>query len=138
VLHEIVTAFAAMINFTLTSLKLVTSLVVMLILCTIGWSLLASGLYDCSDENMFGFLRPGDWVHEWNGHPVVVVQQIIHGRSMSEPDTIKQGWSVTGLWCLWYSFVGASVVLSLLLAGKPWIQKPSVHPTRETATPVKA
>ena len=42
---------------------------------------------------------------------------------MSEPDTIKEGWSVTSLWYLWYSFVIISLVVSTLLALVPWTPK---------------
>ena len=50
------------------------------------------------------------------GRPVAVVQHIVHHRSMSEPDTIKEGWSVTRLWHLWYAFVVGSVFISVILA----------------------
>ncbi len=95
----------------------------MTIVCTIVWQFAGDRLYDCSDDNVLGFLRPGDWVHNWNGHAVAVVPRVVHGRSMSEPDTIKEGWSVTGLWCLWLSFVAVSLVISVVLARVPWIPR---------------
>jgi len=56
-------------------------------------------------------------------HPVVAVRQVVHGSSMSEPDTINEGWSVAGLWCLWLSFVAVSLVISIVLARMPWIPR---------------
>ncbi len=35
---------------------------------------------------------------------------------MSEPDTIKQGWSVVGLWFVWFLFAGGSIAISSALA----------------------
>jgi hypothetical protein len=92
--------------------KFVTALFLMTIVFTIVWQFLGQTLYDCTDDNMAGFLRPGDWVH----NPIVTVHQIVHGRSMSAADTLKEGWSVTGLWCLWSSFVLASLLISLWFA----------------------
>jgi hypothetical protein len=40
---------------------------------------------------------------------------------MSEPDEIKNGWSLTGLWCLWAAFVAISLFLSALLARLLWL-----------------
>ncbi len=40
---------------------------------------------------------------------------------MNDPDEIKKGWSVVGLWGLWLSFVGLSVIISFVLALLPWI-----------------
>lgn len=90
-------------------------LVAMAIVCTIVWQLVGDTLYDCTDDNMLGFWRPGCWVHRFDGHPIVVVHQIVHGRSMSEPDAIKEGWSVPRLWCLWSSFVVVSLAVSVVL-----------------------
>jgi hypothetical protein len=39
---------------------------------------------------------------------------------MSEPDEIKAGWSIAGLWCLWGAFLGGSALLSALFAGVLW------------------
>jgi len=68
-------------------------------------------LYHCTDSGWLDFLAPGQWVH----HPVVATK-IVASRSMSEPDTIKAGWSITGLWCLWFSLVGASIIGSTLFS----------------------
>lgn len=89
-------------------------LVTMAVVCTIVWQLVGDTLYDCTDDNMLGFLRPGCWVHRFNGHSIVVVHQIVHGRSMGEPDAIKEGWSVPRLWCLWFSFVVGSLAVSFV------------------------
>ena len=96
----------------------------MMIVCTIVWQMLMPGrLYDCSDDNMVGFLRPGDWVH----HPVSV-PRVVLSRTMSDPDTIKAGWSVTGLWLVWFSFVTVSAVISVLLARMRWFPRTSTMP----------
>lgn len=92
----------------------------MTIVCIIFWQVFVTEfLYDCTDDNILGFLTPGNWVHFYHG--VIYVPRVVHGRSMSEPDSIKAGWSVMGLWCLWYSFVSVSLVVSALLARKTWI-----------------
>jgi hypothetical protein len=101
--------------------KFVTSLLVMTIVCTIVWqTIVADRLYDCTDGGLFDYLTPGDWVHNFDGHSIVTVHQVVHHRDMSEPDTIKEGWSVTGLWFLWSLFVVNSVAVSILLALVPW------------------
>lgn len=100
--------------------KFVIALVVTTIVCTIVWQgVVNERLYDCTDAAGFDYWQPGNWVH---GH-VAVVHQVVHGRSMSEPDTIKEGWSVGRLWHLWYSFVVSSFVASILLAFVPWIPR---------------
>jgi hypothetical protein len=68
-------------------------------------------LYNCTDEVGLGYLFPGHWVHR-----PVAVDHVIIANSMSEPDTIKKGWSMLGLWCLWVSFLGGSVIISALPA----------------------
>jgi hypothetical protein len=78
----------------------------------------ADTLYNCTDPGWFDYLFPGDWAHK-----PVSVRHVTGGRSMSEPDTIKEGWTMTRLWYLWFSVVGISVILSALLAWMPWIPK---------------
>jgi hypothetical protein len=98
-------------------LVFVGSLVMTTIVCTWGWeALIKDRLYYCTDDTPLDYLQPGSWVHN-----PVAVQRVVGGRSMSEPDTIKTGWSVRGLWMLWGSFVGGSVFVSLFLAWLPWI-----------------
>jgi hypothetical protein len=65
-------------------------------------------------------LSPGNWVHDFGNTHVTIVHQIVTGRSMEEPDTIKEGWSVPKLWCLWWSFVVVSLVVSGLLTFLIW------------------
>jgi hypothetical protein len=86
----------------------------------VAWQYLSRDLYDCVDDAIPGYLEPGFWVHSFDGHAVMTVPQIVHGRSMSEPDTIKQGWSVPRLLALWFSFFAVSVLLSLALARIRW------------------
>jgi len=87
------------------------------IFCTFVWDkFIADKLYSCTDEVGFDFLQPGNWIH---GN-YITVPQIVTGRSMSEPDTIKQGWSMPMLWFLWLSFIAVSVVVSMLLSFSIW------------------
>jgi hypothetical protein len=99
--------------------KFVLVIFVMAIVCTFQWGVVADSLYDCTDAVGLDYLRPGDWIHgSFDSVPVVV-----HGRSMSEPDTIRQGWNLTGLWGLWISFVVVSLFVSILAACFPWLTK---------------
>lgn len=106
-------------------LKFSVALYLMVIACTIVWdNVVMENLYNDTDENMFGFSFPGDWVSNWDGqHPIVAVDHIVHGGDMSAPDTIKKGWTVGGLWCLWFSFVGIALMGSFGLAWLPWWPK---------------
>ena len=100
----------------------VASLIATTFLCAIFWEgFVRPNLYDCTDPGFIDYFSPGDWVHASGGQPVAVVQHVVHGRSMSEPDMIKQGWSVAGLWRLWYSFVSASILVSFTLGYLVWI-----------------
>jgi hypothetical protein len=95
-------------------------MVMMTFLCTVVWQVYVNErLYDCTDAIGFDYLHPGDWVH---GH-VAVVREITHNHSMSEPDTIKEGWSINRLWCLWLSFFAVSIMVSTGFALLPWIPK---------------
>jgi hypothetical protein len=101
----------------------------MTILCTVVWQYTAADLYDCTDDGFPpGYLEPG-WVHDLPQQPLKAVQQVIHGRSMSEPDTIKEGWSVSRLWHLWYGFFFTSLAISFLLAYLPWAPRKQLKTT---------
>ena len=111
--------------------KFAIVMIAMTIVCAIVWQeVVAEHLYDCTDSVPGDFLRPGDWVHSFAGHSIVSVQNVVHGRSMSEPDAIKQGWSMTGLWLLWLSFVAISAVVSVLLARKRWFPDTTTMPNK--------
>jgi hypothetical protein len=91
------------------------SLLFMAMVCTVTWDLFVNGkLYYCTDGGTLDFLFVGDWVH----HPESVAHVV--PRPMSEPDEIKNGWSITGLWCLWAAFVIISVFISALFARLLW------------------
>jgi hypothetical protein len=106
--------------------KFLIVFVVMTIGCTIVWDrVIADKLYDCTDAVGFDYWQPGNWIHG----KYQSVPKVTHGRSMSEPDTIKAGWSVTGLWCLWFAFVGGSLVMSFFLAQAPWLPEKRKDPT---------
>jgi hypothetical protein len=92
------------------------SLALMTIACTWGWDRFIGGtLYVCTDSVPFDFLNPGDWVHS-----PVIVERVVAARSMSEPDTIRAGWSITRLWLLWCFLAAGSVIISLLVARLSW------------------
>ncbi|HTV40064.1 MAG TPA: hypothetical protein VMF08_05790 [Candidatus Sulfotelmatobacter sp.] len=106
-----------------TAVKFVVSMLLMCVICTIAWeAVVAENLYNDTDDNSLGFLTPGQWVSNWDGqHPIVQVDHIVHGGSMSDPDTIKRGWTIADLWFLWFGFIGVSVIFSLGLAWLPWM-----------------
>jgi hypothetical protein len=101
--------------------KVVAFLALMLgctILCAVIWQrFVTDTLYDCTDS-LGGpdyLLSSRHWVHD-----PVAVQHVVGNRSMSEPDTIKVGWSIAGLICLRWALVGASIVVSFLLTRLLW------------------
>lgn len=96
--------------------KFLVSVVLTTIVCTAAWEVVNERLYDCTDAFGFDYWQPGNWVH---GH-VAVVYHVVHHRSMSEPDTIKEGWSVARLRSLWYLFVSLSLAVSIILGFVPW------------------
>lgn len=70
--------------------------------CTWAWETsIKDRLYNCSDDVPLNYLQPGQWVHK-----PVAVKEVTIARSMNQRDTIKQGWSVSGLWMLWFSWIG--------------------------------
>jgi hypothetical protein len=94
-------------------------MIVMTILCTIIWQkFITDTLYHCTDAIWLDYFFPGTWVHD-----PVSVTQVVRNRPMSEPDTIKAGWTVAGLWTLWYAFAGVSLLVSFLAALVPWVSK---------------
>ena len=91
------------------------------IVCTLIWGQLVDGrLYNCTDSLPWGFLSPGDWVHNFTGHMIRTLPEVVPDGDMSHPDTIKAGWSVERLWLLWFSVFGVSVVISAGLARLNW------------------
>ncbi len=88
-------------------------------------------LYGCNDTIGFDILHNGDWIHA----DYVAVPKIIADHSMSDPDVIKEGWSVPKLWCLWWVFVAVSVIVSTLLSFVIWRhKKPTSNQINSTAT----
>ena len=83
----------------------------------------ATNLYDCVDEAIPGYWEPGFWVHTHDGHLVKTVQQVTHDHSMSDPDTIKQGWTIGRLLGLWFSFFAASLLAGLAIGRLPWTRR---------------
>lgn len=113
--------------------KFVIALFVMTMLCTFVWQRFVYGtLYYCPDP-VLDFLSPGNWVHTVNGQPVQIVSHVVISSSWSVPDSIKQGWSETRLWHLWYLFVAISLAISFMLSLVRWLPK-STPPTSLQAT----
>jgi hypothetical protein len=98
------------------AIRFVIAFFVLTVINAIIWECFAARLYDCTDDGLPGYFTPGSWVHSTVRHSVAVVPTVIHGRSMSEPDTIKAGWSVTSLLCLWFLLFGISLLLSFFVA----------------------
>jgi hypothetical protein len=123
-----------MIRIFKSAAKFIIVMFVMTIVCTIVWQdIVTEYLYDNTDDNIMGYLHPfyGDFWIGQVGFPVVTVQHVVHGRGMSAPDEIKEGWSIPKLWCLWFSFVTVSTVISILLARIRWIPKQNTKPIYE-------
>jgi len=90
---------------------------IMLVVSAIIWEQnINDKLYHCTDSvGLPDFVLPG-WVHG----SVEYVQEIDVRRSMSLPDEVKEGWSVDGLWYLWFGFLIASAGISCAVASIPW------------------
>ena len=100
----------------LSATRFVGTLVVMAMLCSLAWDGLVNGrLYDSTHGGSLDFWFVGHWAHN-----PVTVDRVASGRSMIEPDTIKAGWSITGLWSLWSCFVASSLLVSLAFATVSW------------------
>jgi hypothetical protein len=111
------------------------SMLLLLFLYVPAWDALANGkLYYCTDGGTMDFiLGPfgGGWVH----HPESVAHVV--PRPMEQPDEIKTGWSITGLWCLWGAFVGSSVLVSALFAVGLWrAGSPNKRPAVDAGSPL--
>ena len=79
--------------------KFIAVLNVCVVASVFAWERFVAGtIYRCTDPGFLEFLSPGDWAHSQYG------------------DTLRAGWSMTGLWWLWYSFV----IVSLTFAVLPW------------------
>jgi len=79
------------------------AIILVTITAQIAWNeLVDRSLYHCTDDGLgLDFIFPGSWVHS----PVAV--QDLHKPRSDGRDTIKEGWTVMDLWCLW-SFCSAS------------------------------
>jgi hypothetical protein len=83
--------------------------------CFIVWEKFVDGnLYNCTDPAL-GYLSPDGWVGggKWQ---VITVKKVVGGRSINEPDEIKEGWSVAGLWGAWNALFASSLLVSVLSA----------------------
>jgi len=112
-----------MIRIFISLVKFIAMMVVMTIICTWAWDAFLNGkVYSCTDGGVCDYWFAGDWVHAHDGHPIEVVPKIVPAHDMSDPDTIKQGWSVAGLWCVWILFFTTSLIVSVMFAWVSWIK----------------
>jgi hypothetical protein len=100
--------------------KFVFSMLVMTIICEFAWETCVVGKIYCDSDEDFGYLTPGNWVSNWDGHPIAIVHQIPAVRQYGDPDVIIEGWSITGLWCIWIIFFGISLFVSIVFAWVQW------------------
>ena len=116
-----------------TIVKFAIVMFAMSIVCEIIWDeFVAQNLYGCTDPLLFGYFSPGHWVHFYHG--VDYVPHVTHDHSMGDPDSLKQGWSVTGLWCLWCLLFAISTVVSCVLACLRWTPS-STTPSNHSLEP---
>ena len=91
-------------------------MVLMFLLTVLSWffwkTTLEGVVYHCSDEVGFGYLLPGDWVHD----PIVSKDFSEITGSMGDPDLIREGWSVFYLWLVWIAMFGSSIFFSILFS----------------------
>ena len=72
------------------------------VLCAIFWeTVVAGGIYQCTDPGFLEFLTPGDWIHGDTA-----------GKDAHYSDALAHGWTMTRLWILWYSLLAGSIGLS--------------------------
>ncbi|HSU53977.1 MAG TPA: hypothetical protein VLT36_07975 [Candidatus Dormibacteraeota bacterium] len=110
---------------------LVISLLIMGAVCIGAWDAFVNGkLYFCTDGgSSMDFIFVGDWVHRPES-----VSHVIP-RPMDQPDEIKRGWTIRGLWCLWCAFVSGSVLVSAFFSGLVWRTiSPNKPPALEAGT----
>ena len=99
--------------------KFALSMLLTTVICTWVWETHVDGNIYLSTDDGFGYWGPGDWVHNHDGIQIEVVPKIVP-HSMSEPDEIKAGWSVAGLWCVWWALFGTSLGFSIFFAWVCW------------------
>jgi hypothetical protein len=108
-------------RFVVGMVKFVISMIVMTMICEQTWdAFLVSKVYSCGDEAA-GYLFFGVWVTAHVSHPAVVVHQVAPSHQEGDSDTIKEGWSVMGLCCVWISFFLLSLIVSIVFACVSWI-----------------
>jgi len=100
--------------------KFIMAFYVMTIVTTIAWdAFVDEKLYNSTDDVPFTYLMPGNWVGG-NNWPIKVIPHVVLDENMNNPDTIKEGWTLTRLWHLWFLFFATSVIISAALASVPW------------------
>ena len=102
-------------------LKFTATLFFTTVITTMVWEhFVEDHIYSCSDGVMC-YPIPADLLalthDEW---PLKFVPEIVRPTSMSDPDLIKEGWTVGELWILWAVFLNLSLAISTTLASRPW------------------
>ncbi len=99
------------------------SLLLTTILGTVLWEVFVDGTLYNNTDSAGGYPFPADLAlrGDW---PLQVVDQVVRDNDMSHPDTILKGWSVTGLWCIWFGIFATSVIVSTGLAWRTWDDRP--------------
>jgi hypothetical protein len=92
-------------------LKFLVSAAVCATACTVIWQYhVADNLYNCTDPGWLDFLvGPTGWV-----------QGSVVGQPGDYGDTIRDGWTFGSIKMLWYSMIGACVVVTLITSCRPW------------------
>ena len=91
------------------------AIILVTITAQIAWNeLVDRSLYHCTDDLLeLDFVFPSSWVHN-----SVAVQDLHKPRSDGR-DTIKEGWTVMDLWCLW-SWMFLLSQLAIFSIGGGW------------------
>ena len=106
-------------KWVLSAIVFVCSLLLTTILSTILWEVFVDGTLYNNTDSSGGYPFPADLAlrGDW---PLKVVDKVVRDNDMNHPDTLLKGWSVTGLWCVWFGFLATSLIISTRLAWVTW------------------
>lgn len=103
------------------SFRFLISLAAACVAAAVLWEAVFPGkIYHCTDSIGLDFFAPGEWIHE----PHVTVERIDGSRPMGSPDQIRAGWSLGGLWAVWWG------MSTLALAGAVGLTRASRQRSR--------
>ncbi|MBK1826473.1 hypothetical protein [Haloferula rosea] len=83
------------------------------LLLAVAWEAwFPENIYHCTDSLGMDYFLPGDWIHgEWQSSDTIEAH-----HDMSQPDTLKSGWTLSKLWLAWLGCVSTSIAASHLVA----------------------